>query len=155
MVIPPRSQPHRDYFYVQILRQAELHLQHNVQECRSRRNGGNRWLFRRGMEQGIDCGLNFYFDSAPLGAHDARPLAQRLFDHKKEVIEVCALTPYRAVRNWGLTELADMLDVEREAVVCGLQHGLGAVAQNLPRLLRDVQNKKASRRKPSVIMAKP
>ncbi len=148
------EQPHHDYFYTQILRQAELHLLHNVQDCRSRRNEGNRWLFRCGMEQGITCGLNFYYQHPLLAAPGNRSLAQTLFDYKKEVLETCELTPYKAVQHWGLTELVDRLDIEKEAVICGLQHGLGAVADNLPRLLRDVQNKKTSRRKPSLMLAK-
>jgi hypothetical protein len=141
-------QRRRAQLYQQILQQAELHLVHNVQECRSRRNEGNRWFFRRGMEQGIDSGLRYYFENYLSFSEDPRPLAQILIEHKKTVIETCELTPYKAIINWGLTELEDILDVEREDVVCGIQHGLCAVAHNLPRLIKTSENKKAPLRRP-------
>ncbi len=147
-------QRRRAQLYQQILQQAELHLKHNVQECRSRRNEGNRWFFRKGMEQGIDSGLRYYFENYLNFSEDPRPLAQILFEHKKTVIETCELTPYKAVVNWGLSELEDILDVEREDVICGIQHGLCAVAHNLPRLIKTSENKKAPVRRPSLASSK-
>ena len=141
-------QRRRTELYQQILQQAELHLKHNVQECRSRRNEGNRWFFRRGMEQGIDSGLRYYFENYLSLSEDPRPLAQILFEHKKNVIETCEMTPYKAVVNWGLSELEDILDIEREDVICGIQHGLCAVAHNLPRLIKTSETKKAPLRRP-------
>jgi hypothetical protein len=135
-------QRRRAELYQQILQHAELHILHNVQDCRSRRNEGNRWLFRRGMEQGIDSGLRYYFENYLSLSDDPRPLAQILFEHKKNVIATCEMTPYKAVANWGLTELEDILDVEREDVICGIQHGLSAVAHTLPRLIKSSEQKK-------------
>jgi hypothetical protein len=123
----------------QIRGQAELHLLHNVHDCRTRRNEGNRWLFKQGMNQGIMSGIDYVLGNLDLITEDKRPMGQILLEYQYNVIETCRMLPYQAVAKWGLTELEDKLDIEREDVICGVQHGLYTTAHTLPRLLRNTK----------------
>lgn len=127
----------RDELIDRVSRQAELHLKFNLQDCRSRRNERNRWLFKVGMQQGIVSGLDFALSNIRSIDRDKRPMCQILIEHQQTVIETCLIMPHRAVLQWGLTELEDKLDIEKEDVICGVQHGLHTVAHTLPRLLKN------------------
>lgn len=126
----------REELIAQVRQQAELHLKFNLQDCRSRRNERNKWLFKMGMQQGIVSGLDFALTNIRRIDKDTRPMGQILLEHQQTVIETCLIMPHKAVQQWGLTELEDKLDIEKEDVICGVQHGLHTVAHTLPRLLK-------------------
>ncbi len=126
----------RDELYRLVQGQAELHLAHNIGECRTRRDSFSKWLFQRGMLQAIAHGVDYVLENYPALENDKRPMGQILIEHQFNVVQTCQLLPYRAVIQWGLTELEDKLDLERESVICGVQHGLYTVAHTLPRLMR-------------------
>lgn len=78
-----------------------------------------------------------YLDkSLPVAKDTQSELAQLLNKLQKEMLETCEVTPYMAVKQWGLTELEDRLDIEKEDVICGVKHGIKAVTLTLPRLLK-------------------
>ncbi len=130
---------HKQELFDQIRGQAELHLLHNVHNCRTRRNEGNRWLFKQGMNQGIKSGIEYVLGNLQQITEDKRPMGQILLEYQFDVVQTCRMLPYQAVEKWGLTELADKLDIEREDVICGVQHGLYTTAHTLPRLLRNTK----------------
>ena len=121
-----------------IYQQASLHLAHDVNSCLRIRSQSNKWLYNRGLQQGISGALVYLENSLPSQAHKDTPheLSQVLNRLQREMLEICELTPYQAVRRWGLTELEDRFDIEKEDVICGVKHGLQAVTLTLPRLLK-------------------
>ncbi|MFP5492428.1 MAG: hypothetical protein ACLGG0_13065 [Bacteriovoracia bacterium] len=130
---------HKQELFEQIRGQAELHLLHNVHDCRTRRNEGNRWLFKQGMDQGIKSGIEYVLGNLQQINEDKRPMGQILLAYQFDVLETCRLLPFQAVEKWGLTELEDKLDIEREDIISGVQHGLYTTAHTLPRLLRNTK----------------
>lgn len=127
-----------------ILNQAELQLMHNVHECRTKRNAGCRTLFRLGMNQGVETGLDFFYTNFQTLMVDKRPLTSQLISHTQHVIETCQLTPYRAGETWGLTLLYDHLDTEKEHIINGMDYGLRTLAHGLPRLIKTMTKIKGS-----------
>jgi hypothetical protein len=101
------------------------------------------------MKQGVACGVDFFLDEYS-ELPSSTPLPQTLFDFKAQVVETCELWPHQAIERWQLTELLDRLDIEREDVINGLQHGLCAVGHNLPRLVKRMKTKRAPVRGPSI-----
>ncbi|MBY0515939.1 MAG: hypothetical protein K2P81_03450 [Bacteriovoracaceae bacterium] len=132
----------RVQLYNRILKQADLHLQLNLQECRSRRNEGSRWLFHRGLEQGIEAGLNYFFDNFKQIEKSSLNITQSLIEFKKEVVETSLDKPHKAKNLWSLHILEDHIDIEREDIVSGLQYGLNTTAHTLPHLLKNFDQKK-------------
>lgn len=125
-----------------LLAQAELHLMHNVHDCRTKRNTGCRSLFRLGMNQGVETGLDYFYGHYQTLMNDKRPLSSQLISHTQHVIDTCQLTPYRAGEEWGLTLLYDHLDTEKEQIIKGLDHGMRSVAHGLPRLIKTITKTK-------------
>ncbi len=128
----------RQALFHKIYQQASLHLEHDVNSCLRMRSQSNKWLFNRGLKQGISGALVYIENSLPQLPQKDTPqeLSQVLNKLQREMLETCELTPYTAVRRWGLTELEDRLDIERADVICGVRHGLKALALTLPRLLK-------------------
>lgn len=128
----------RQVLFHKIYQQASLHLAHDVNSCLQIRSQSNKWLYNRGLKQGIHGALMYLEDTLPSSTQKDTPqeLYQVLNKLQREMLETCELTPYMAVRRWGLTELEDRLDIEKEDVICGVKHGLQAVTLTLPRLLK-------------------
>jgi hypothetical protein len=128
----------RQVLFHKIYQQASLQLAHDVNSCLQVRSLSNKWLYNRGLQQGISGALVYLEDSLPTQADKDTPQELSLVLNKlqREMLETCELTPYKAVRRWGLTELEDRLDIEKEDVICGVKHGLQAVTLTLPRLLK-------------------
>jgi hypothetical protein len=88
------------------------------------------------MEQGIQSALN-YLSEESKSLLDNRQLAILMTQLQNELLKTCELMPYKAVELWGLTELDDLLDIEREDVIKGIKHGINAVTLTLPRMIRE------------------
>lgn len=126
----------RQVLFEKIHQQATLHLQFDVHSCRMVKNQSNKWLFNRGLHQGIEGALVYLEKCLPVDKDTPSELAQILHRLQQEMLDTCEVTPYKAVRQWGLTELEDRLDIEKEDVICGVKHGIKAVTLTLPRLLK-------------------
>ncbi len=128
----------REVLFHKIYQHASLHLEHDVSSCLVKRSQSNKWLFNRGLHQGINGALLYLEDSLMTQSQKdtKQELCQILNKLQREMLETCELTPYAAVRRWGLTELEDRLDIEKEDVICGVKHGIKSLTLTLPRLLK-------------------
>jgi hypothetical protein len=127
------------------LAQATLHLQHNVRDCQTKKDSCHCHLFDIGLEQGIKGAMSYIEDLASDHSQSQTSLAQALNRLQTEMLETCDLAPYQAAKKWGLTELADKLDIEKEDIICGVRHGIQAFTLTLPQHIKEIQNESSPR----------
>ncbi len=124
---------HRDQLFSHLRQLADLHMRHNVGNCRFGSQVDNHRLFYRGVERGIQLGLDHFLEQV-LANRQNKPVALQLLEFKNEVLELSLMRPYRAMIKWKIVELDDLLDVERQDLLHGLHLGFTTVELTLPRL---------------------